>query len=121
MDSPLRLRNMLTPKGAKLAVVPLAGRFSAQTASEMRQTLKQVIDFGYPNLLIDLAQVTFIDSTGLGVLVSTLHKCRSAGGTLCLCNVPEAVSVVLELTSMEKVLPSFGSVKEGVMRFPEAG
>lgn len=120
MDFPVRVRNTLTPKGEKLAVVPLEGRFSAQSASEMRQTLKRVIDFGYPNLLIDLSQVTFIDSTGLGVLVSTLHKCRSAGGTLCLCNVPEAVSLVLELTAMEKVLLSFGSLKEGVMKFPEA-
>ncbi len=121
MDFQVRVRNTLTPKGDKLAVIPLEGRFSAQAASEVRQTLKQVIDFGYPNLLIDLAQVTFMDSTGLGVLVSTLHKCRAAGGTLCLCNVPEAVSMVLEIASMEQVLLTFSSVKAGVMQFPEVG
>ena len=115
-----RIRNTLTPSGAKLAVVPLEGRFSAQSASEMRQMLKQVIDFGYPNLLIDMTQVTFIDSVGLGVLVSTLHKCRAAGGMLCLCNVPEAVSIVLQLTSMEKVLTAFASLREGVAQFPAA-
>lgn len=115
-----RLRNTLTPSGDKLAVVPLEGRFSAQSASEMRQMLKQVIDFGYPNLLIDMTQVTFIDSVGLGVLVSTLHKCRAAGGQLCLCNVPEAVAMVLQISAMEKVLISFPSLRDGVTKFPSA-
>lgn len=118
MPSQVRVRNTVTPNGQKLAVVPLQGRFSAQAASEARQLLKRVIDFGYSNLLIDMSGVTFIDSVGLGVLVSTLHKCRSVKGTLCLCNVPEAVALVLRLTSMEKVLVSFPSLKAGVTQFP---
>lgn len=67
MDFKLRIRTAETPQGQKLAIVPLEGRFDAKAASEVRQLLQQVLDFGYPNMLIDMSSVTFMDSSGLGV------------------------------------------------------
>ncbi|MDX2271963.1 MAG: STAS domain-containing protein [Cyanobacteriota bacterium] len=118
MESKTRIRNSVTPNGQKLAIVPVEGRFDAKAASEARQLLQQVIDFGYPNLLLDMAGVTFMDSSGLGVLISALRKCRSVGGNLALCNVPDNVALVLNLTSMEKVLLSFSDIQGGITNFP---
>jgi anti-sigma B factor antagonist len=117
MDFKLRIRTAETPQGQKLAIVPLEGRFDAKAASEVRQLLQQVLDFGYHNLLIDMSAVTFMDSSGLGVLISALRKCRAAGGNLSLCCVPESVSLVLSLTSMEKVLTCFDDLETGIANF----
>jgi anti-sigma B factor antagonist len=120
MNFKLRIRTAETPQGQKLAIVPLEGRFDAKAASEARQVLQQVLDFGYTNLLIDMSAVTFMDSSGLGVLISALRKCRAAGGNLGLCGVPESVALVLRLTSMEKVLTCFDDLETGIANFPTA-
>ncbi len=120
MDFKPRIRTTETPQGQKLAVVPLEGRFDAKAASEARQLLQQVLDFGYHNLLIDMSAVTFMDSSGLGVLISALRKCRAAGGNLSLCSVPESVALVLNLTSMEKVLTCFSDLQTGIANFSPA-
>jgi anti-sigma B factor antagonist len=120
MDFKLRIRTAETPQGQKLAIVPLEGRFDAKAASEVRQLLQQVLDFGYHNLLIDMSAVTFMDSSGLGVLISALRNCRAAGGNLSLCCVPESVSLVLSLTSMEKVLTCFDDLETGIANFSTA-
>jgi anti-sigma B factor antagonist len=120
MNFKLRIRTAETPQGQKLAIVPLEGRFDAKAASEARQVLQQVLDFGYTNLLIDMSAVTFMDSSGLGVLISALRKCRAAGGNLGLCGVPESVALVLRLTSMEKVLTCFDNLETGIANFPTA-
>ncbi|MFS8835651.1 STAS domain-containing protein [Synechococcus sp. WC101] len=120
MNFKLRIRTAETPQGQKLAIVPLEGRFDAKAASEARQLLQQVLDFGYTNLLIDMSAVTFMDSSGLGVLISALRKCRAAGGNLGLCGVPESVALVLRLTSMEKVLTCFDDLETGIANFPTA-
>ena len=120
MDFKLRIRTAETPQGQKLAIVPLEGRFDAKAASEVRQLLQQVMDFGYHNLLIDMSAVTFMDSSGLGVLISALRKCRAAGGNLSLCCLPESVALVLRLTSMEKVLTCFDDLETGIANFSTA-
>ncbi|MFS8867862.1 STAS domain-containing protein [Synechococcus sp. H65.1] len=120
MDLKLRIRTAKTPQGQELAIVPLEGRFDARAASEVRQLLQQVLDFGYHNLLIDMSAVTFMDSSGLGVLISALRKCRAAGGNLSLCCVPESVALVLRLTSMEKVLTCFDDLETAVANFSTA-
>uniref|UniRef100_UPI00262F8232 STAS domain-containing protein n=1 Tax=uncultured Thermosynechococcus sp. TaxID=436945 RepID=UPI00262F8232 len=55
------------------------------------------------DLLLDCAEVTFIDSSGLGALVVALKTVRTAGGQLYLRNVPKQMMMLFELTSMDKV------------------
>ncbi len=114
----VKIRNAVTPTGQKVAILPITGRFDAKAASETRQLLQQVVGFGYPNLLLNMSKVTFMDSSGLGVLVSAMRKCRTAGGTLCLCEVPIDVQMVLSLTSMTNVFQCFDSEEVGITHFP---
>ncbi len=119
MEFKVRIRDAFTPKGRKLAILPIEGRFDSKAASSVRQLVQQVLGFGYTNVLLNLEAVTFMDSSGLGVLVSSMRKCREAGGTLCLCCVPESVSMVLTLTSMNKVFTCFEDEEIGVGLFPD--
>ena len=54
-------------------------------------------------VVLDLEQVQFIDSTGLGAMVSSLRKLHSAGGEMKLCGVSKPVRALFELVRMHKV------------------
>ena len=62
-------------------VVCLAGQFDLSTAEDLRESLasSQVLDA--PRVRVDLGEVTFLDSSGIGLLVGACKRVRSAGGT----------------------------------------
>jgi anti-sigma B factor antagonist len=72
-----------------------ARRLHAQLLEEMKQ-------FG-PELALDLSQVKFVDSTGLGVLVSVLKKAREQGGYVRLLNPSREIERLLRITGLNRV------------------
>jgi anti-sigma B factor antagonist len=118
MSQKLQIRDARTPAGEKLAIVPLQGRLASQNASEIRQLLHQVISYGYANILLDLSAVDFIDSSGIGVLISALKKCRTSGGNLCLCHLSESIVGLLEITSLNQAFSCFDDIQTGISMFP---
>jgi anti-sigma B factor antagonist len=87
--------------GATLA--RLEGRLDAATAPSIQVRLKGVIAEGKTRLAVDLAKVSFIDSTGLGVLVSCFKAARRAGGDLRLGAPNNQVQKLLRLTALNRV------------------
>src|SRR5262249_786579 len=65
-------------------------------------------------VVADLSETTFIDSMALAVLVSGLKVVRQRGGDFILASPAEAVSVILELTSIDRAFNVVGSVDEGL-------
>jgi anti-sigma B factor antagonist len=118
MSEELEFQPATTPQGQKLAIVKLEGNLDVTAAGQVRRRLYAVIAQGYPNLLLDVEAVGLVDSSGLGVLVSALHRCRTLSGTLCLCQAPESLRMVLDLTSMQKALICFPTLDEGIQQFP---
>lgn len=88
-----------------VAVLALGGKVNMVTASLLRRRLTWLVDEGYPRIVVDLAGVDFIDSSGLGALIGGLKSTRQAGGDLRIANPGEQVRLVLRLTGMERVLP----------------
>lgn len=84
-------------------VIKLSGVFGGPQAQEFRQKVAELVQQGTQDLLLDCAEITFIDSSGLGALVVALKTVRLAGGQLYLRNVPKQMMMLLELTSMDKV------------------
>jgi anti-sigma B factor antagonist len=97
-------------------VVFVYGEIDVMTAPRLHETLAEVIAESPSSLLVDLANVTFIDSTGLGALVVAHRHLEERGGRLRLVSVPPAVAQVLEvtgLTSRFEVYPDMDAVGEG--------
>lgn len=118
MTTKPQITTTITPQGKTLAIVPLSGKLESRAASALRPVLQQLIEFGCPNILLDLAEVPFMDSSGLGVLISGWRRCRNAGGYLCLCSVTEGVEMVLRFTSMEQDFPIFLDRASAIAEFP---
>ena len=92
-----------------LGVVAVAGEVDLATVPLVRQAISDHIVAGRVHLLLDLTDVSFIDSTGLGVLIGTGKKTAKLGGsTRLVCNDPRILRL-LSITGLSRamqVLPS---------------
>jgi anti-sigma B factor antagonist len=82
------------------------------TAAEIKAELQGLIASGHSRLVLNLRDLEFIDSAGLGVLVGCLRRCVAMGGDLCLAEVPALVLSVLELTRLTRVFQVAASESE---------
>lgn len=85
-----------------LPILTLHGRFDAHEVSTVSKELKPYSQQPPANILVDLADVTFIDSQGLATLVQVLKHCREHGGDLQICNLAQPVRIIFELTRLDK-------------------
>jgi anti-sigma B factor antagonist len=87
-----------------LATVTAVGEIDLATVALLRQAISDHIVAGHVHLLLDLTDVTFIDSTGLGVLVGTGKKtARLGGSTRVVCDNPRILRL-LRITGLSRAL-----------------
>jgi anti-sigma B factor antagonist len=101
---------------ANIKIIPLIGILDGTKTQELRDRVDQGIAQGAETILIDLKEVTFMDSSGLGALVTALKAARSAGRKLCVCSVNEQVKILFELTSMDRVFLIFRDQAEFISK-----
>ncbi|RAX46213.1 anti-anti-sigma factor [Arthrobacter sp. AQ5-05] len=89
-----------------------SGRLNMVSAPNLRTYVDEVVATGASRIVVNLAQTTFMDSSGLGALIGCLKAARQAGGDLRIAAVQPQVKMVLELTSMDRVLTSYASAQE---------
>lgn len=80
-----------------------SGILDSTQAAEVRAQVSEALATGAKTLLIDLKNITFIDSSGLGTLISVLKKVRSQGCEMAVCSASPQVKMLFELTSMDQV------------------
>ena len=88
----------------EVEVVTLVGDLNAAIAGTTHEEIQGVIDSGRARLVLDLAQVRFVDSSGLSVLVAALKAARAAGGDVALAGLRPEVRSVIQLTRLDRVL-----------------
>jgi len=109
----------LFEKGGVTVVVPAGCRLDAEVAGEFRSALLDAVARGDRRLVVDLVAVDFIDSSGLGALVSALRHLKQLdrAGDIRLANVQPPVSAVLEIIRLNRVFLQFGAVDEAIASF----
>ncbi|UBF25768.1 STAS domain-containing protein [Kovacikia minuta CCNUW1] len=93
-------------------VIEPSGILDSILATQIRQEISTCVKEGSKVVLIDLQQVTFIDSSGLAGLAMAMKSLRSVGGRLCFCSVGEQPRMLFELTGMEAVFEFFSDRDE---------
>jgi anti-sigma B factor antagonist len=99
--------------GDALVIKLLGDRLDAAAAPAFKETVSNRIDAGEETILLDLSAVDFIDSSGLGALVSVLKR-MSPTGKLVVCGLRDAAFNMFRLTRMDKVFPIFPSQDEAL-------
>lgn len=109
----------ITTNNGAAVVKPVENRLDLQVAAEFRAALLQLIETGQHRVVVDLGDVTFIDSSGLGALVSALKtlKMVKRDGDIRLANVQPPVVALLEIIRLHRVFSSYPSVDQAAQSF----
>ncbi len=89
------------------------GRIDTHTGADLKKSIADIVGRGDRRLVVDLSHVSFIDSTGLGAIVSSL-KVVGRDGDLVVCGLNEAVATLFKLTRMDKVFRAYAGPAEAV-------
>ena len=99
--------------GEVLVVQMVEPRLDARVAVQFKEQMRELIDVGNHAFVIDLNEVNFIDSSGLGAIVSSL-KMLGRKGDINICGTKESVKSLFKLTRMDKVFKIFNSEQEAI-------
>ncbi|MDJ0676022.1 MAG: STAS domain-containing protein [Calothrix sp. MO_167.B42] len=103
-----------TADGKSIIVLTPAGRLDITTAWQFRLKLQECISKVTPNLVVNLSQVNFIDSSGLTSLVAGMRDADKAKGSFRICNVHPEAKLVFEVTMMDSVFAIFETEEEAL-------
>ncbi|MCU1572234.1 MAG: anti-sigma-factor antagonist [Micrococcaceae bacterium] len=95
-----------------VGVIRPVGRLNMVAAPRLGTVVGELLDDGVIRLVVDLSGTDFVDSSGLGALISGLKKARQAGGDLRLASPTAQITAVLELTNLNKVLKPVATVQD---------
>jgi anti-sigma B factor antagonist len=95
-------------------VVSVYGELDVATSPTLRERLVDLIGDGSARLVLELDGVDFLDSTGLGTIVSSLKRARTHGGDLRLVCNQARIRRLFEITGLDKAIPLLASLDDAV-------
>lgn len=99
--------------GEALVVAPLEERLDARIATDFKERMAELIASGHSKIVLDLSKVEFIDSSGLGAIVSSLKR-MGGRGDLVVCGLQETTMTLFRLTRMDRVFQVFDSEQQAI-------
>lgn len=108
----------------RAAVINLSGSMTARSPLKTLEThIEDIMSQGVVHLILDVTNVEFVDSAGLGVLMHVYNKLHQKGGSLRLCGVQPRLRKILQTTHTDALLPIDASRQDGIaaLRQPVPG
>lgn len=100
-------------KSGQSMVFRMGGEFDLQAAEEFRRLAEMALaEGGVKNLCVNLSEVSFIDSSGLGAILGRYKRISQMDGQMTLVGASESVRYILELSGVLKIIPLFGSEEQ---------
>lgn len=106
-----------TYSSGTINILSLKGRFDSYTVEDVRGWLEQIVETPQPNIVINLSEVNFLDSTALSALVLGMKQARERQGDLRLCGLQQPVRLIFELTRLDRVFEIFATEADAVQAF----
>ncbi len=100
-----------------VAILKLVGRLDAPVVKILKDKVNDLLQRGQKNLVFDMADVTFMDSSGLGGMVAALRAVSQAGGDIRIAGLQPRVRALFELTRLHQVFQIFQDVDAAVQSF----
>src|SRR5580692_4037473 len=92
------------------SVLDVVGEVDVYSAPELREQLSELLSAAAPSLIVNLSEVSFLDSTGIGTLVAGLNRAVQFGGTLTLVCDHERILKLFRITGLDSVFAIRASV-----------
>lgn len=107
------MRLEIKKSGRVTIVRSLESRMDAKVAADFKAEIGRIVDGGNRWIVFDVSEITFVDSSGLGAIVSSL-KMLGRQGDLVIAGAGETVLSLFKLTRMDRVFRMFATEKEAV-------
>ncbi len=107
--------------GKHTAVIVVTGDVDLHTAPVLRAEALTAMTRGARHLVLDMAEVDFVDSTGLTTLIVLLHATEKAGGSVRVARVPERLERMVTMTGIAELLPMHDTVADALAALDVAG
>lgn len=102
-----------------ITVIDVSGRLAlGESATSLRELLKQITASGTLKILLNLSDLSFIDSSGLGELASGHANLRQKGGAVKLAAPPKRVLELLQITGIVRVIEVYESESDALRNWP---
>ena len=104
-----------------VAIVDLSGRITlGEGSGTVRNTIKELADQGKRNILLNLGEVSYIDSAGLGEMIGSYATITNQGGKIKLLNVQKKVKDLLQVTKLYSIFEAFESESAALASFSQS-
>lgn len=100
-----------------VVVLGVRGRLVVSNRHELSRRVQEALDDGAKKFVVDFAETEFIDSPGLGILVSLSKSIRESGGTLRLASLNEDIQALFELTKLDTLFSVTETTEEALASF----
>jgi anti-sigma B factor antagonist len=98
------------PRKDRPNVLPLKGEIDLHVSPTVTAALNAMIEKKPKRLVVDLSQVTYIDSAGLAVFIEAMQKVETFGGKFALAGLQETVRSIFEISRLDQVFQIFPDV-----------
>lgn len=102
-----------TEKNNDHTVVKIAGEIDAYTAPELKESFLPLMKESSNHVQVDLEEVNYMDSTGLGVFVSALKASNESGSTFEVINVHDRVYRIFKITGLDEIIQIKAAIRGG--------
>ncbi|MDZ7962563.1 MAG: STAS domain-containing protein [Aulosira sp. DedQUE10] len=93
-------------------VLEISGILDGIRGNELRSQVRTIVANGADILLLDLKEVKFMDSSGLGALISAMQMVKNANGKFFVCSISDQVRMLFELTKLDIIFQNFADQED---------
>jgi anti-sigma B factor antagonist len=104
-----------------MVILDLNGKLTGgPDADTFREVFKSLVDQGKKNIVVNLEKVSWINSTGLGILISGYTSVRRGGGDLVIMHASDRIQSILYVTKLNLLFKSYDSEDEALKSFAQS-
>lgn len=113
--------HLVEKKNGSVLVLSIKGKLVSQTeTNQLHDKINEIVEKGVVNIVLDLKQVSWLASLGIGAIMRNLLKVRKAGGDLRLTGLSDKVKSLFSITKLIGVIQIYDTVNEATDSFEEA-
>ena len=105
----------------KVQILACQGRMDAQVSGLLKERIQEILDQGATTLVLDLKELEFLDSSGLGALVSCLRRVKEKKGEIKLAGLRPEVRSIFDITRVSRLFDICENAADAVKAFKKKG
>lgn len=108
--------DLTVEKDSSYLIVGLDGQFDLHTAKRFKTKLMRYVNKGSRNIVLDLGEIDFIDSSGIGAILSIYKKIEQKSGELVIINLSPPLKRIFELSGVLNIINLYSSRDEALKK-----